>query len=103
MSSLRGLIDAEDRQKPGLRSVASGCDSSKQHRTNSEETCREFKKLHHLETEGDSACPFLKRLESRNATGAWLNCGVRSVAGARKATCMSFKIRILADDRSCGH
>jgi hypothetical protein len=36
-------------------------------------------------------------LENRNATGAWLNCGVRSIAGARKVTSMSFRIRIIRD------
>jgi Recombinase zinc beta ribbon domain len=38
----------------------------------------------------------MEELLNVNASGAWLNGGVRSVAGARNATCMSFKIRILA-------
>jgi site-specific DNA recombinase len=84
MSSLRGLLDdLETRQKTGVRCVASINSSSIRALSVDQQFWSDIEESQELQREWDSTCPgFMKWLQNRNATGAWLNCGVQSVAGA---------------------
>jgi site-specific DNA recombinase len=83
ISSLRRLFDViDERRKTGVRSIAGKYSCGNQDADAGDAFWGEVKKSHHVEREWDNTSPgFTKWLQNRNATGAWLNCGVRSVAG----------------------
>jgi hypothetical protein len=83
-SSLRHIFDLiYERRKTGVRSLAVLLPSSTEALSDDHVFWQEIQNTQSVEREWDTTCSgFMKWLQNRNATGAWLNCGVQSVAGA---------------------